>query len=119
MGELEDLESGLKELEREREVLAARIGLLRAEEPKSRMLTAAELCPLRGTPAFDSIPETPNHKIELFLRLFRCRESEQPKTSLTLQSQDIADRFTRCFDFDRTRPRSGVFASKYPSSTGP
>jgi hypothetical protein len=32
-----------------------------------------------GIPAALSVPETPSQKIELFLKLFRCRESVYPK----------------------------------------
>jgi superfamily II DNA or RNA helicase len=81
MSELEDLERRLKELESERETLQGRIRLFRAKEPEAVPVefTAMEPRSIFGTPASDLIPETPGQKIELFLKLFRCRESVYPK----------------------------------------
>lgn len=80
MGELDDLERRLKEIEDERERITARIRVLRAEEAKTRLVTPAPTRrQLLGSLASDSVPESPAQKVELFLKLFRCRESVFPK----------------------------------------
>ncbi len=75
---LDKLELALKELERERESIISRLSLLTAREPESRP-AALSPRPLLGSPASLTVPEVPAQKVELFLRLFRCRESVYPK----------------------------------------
>lgn len=75
---LGELELALKELERERESLIERLKLLRASEPTITP-TAEEPKPLLGEPVSLSVPVTPAEKVDLFLKLFRCRESVFPK----------------------------------------
>ena len=71
--ELETLESRLRELQGESSSVQARIDKLRVAqisiEPRIRL----------GTPAVSSPPESVAGKIDLFLRLFRCRESVYAK----------------------------------------
>ena len=78
MSEREDLERRLKELERERESITARLKLLKASEPEL-VLVSSTPGRLLGTPASDCVPESPAQKIDLFLMLFRCHESVFPK----------------------------------------
>ena len=52
--------------------------LLSASEPEP-VLVSSSPGPILGAPASESVPETPAQKIELFLKLFRCRESVFPK----------------------------------------
>jgi hypothetical protein len=78
VSEREDLERRLKDLERERENIVDRLRLLRASEPMPASVSLTP-GPLLGTPVSESVPETAGQKIDLFLRLFRCRESVFPK----------------------------------------
>ena len=81
MTEREDLERRLKELDRERHSIADRLQLLRTKKSIAAPVELIVLCsrPLLGIPTSESIPTTPAQKIELFLKLFRCRESVYPK----------------------------------------
>lgn len=85
MSEREDLERrlielqlALKELGHERDSITNRLNLLRAAEP-TPIFTFSDPGQLLGTPVSTAVPETPAQKIELFLKLFRCRESVFPK----------------------------------------
>lgn len=76
MSEREDLERRLKELDRERDNITDRLKLLKTSESVPAVSSSVLLL---GTPALDSVPSTPAQKIDLFLKLFRCRESVYPK----------------------------------------
>jgi hypothetical protein len=75
---LVELQRSLKELDRERDNIVGRLKLLRASEPPSIFVRSSP-GPVLGTVASESVPETPGQKVELFLKLFRCRESVYPK----------------------------------------
>lgn len=81
MSEIDDLERRLKELEREREAINERIKRLQVREPAVSYAVPpiSESRPLLGIPASINVAETPAQKLDLFLRLFRCRESVFPK----------------------------------------
>jgi hypothetical protein len=80
VSETDDLERRLKELERERELINERLKKLRVQEPAAQYLSLEQkTSALRGYPASATVPETPSQKLELFLKLFRCRESVFPK----------------------------------------
>lgn len=81
MSETDDLERRLKELERERESINERLKKLRVREPAVAYVTSpvSEIHPLRGQPPVQSTPVTQAQKLDLFLKLFRCRESVFPK----------------------------------------
>lgn len=78
MSEREDLERRLKEIERERESIAGRLKQL-AETEKAPRLQGLNPPANLGTPASAAVPATSAEKVELFLSLFRCRESVFPK----------------------------------------
>ncbi len=91
MSERGDLERRLGELERERENIMGRLALLRASEATISPGEEAPR-PVLGQPASASVPVTPHEKIDLFLTLFRCRESVFPKL---WQSEERVDRRRR------------------------
>ena len=78
MGEREELEQRLKELDRERESIVGRLSLLQARDLEPSPIPSVPEAML-GTAASEIRPETPAQKIELFLKFFRCRESVFPK----------------------------------------
>lgn len=73
--EEEPLERRLLEIETERQSILDRLKELKAPKKK----TEAKDIPLRGLATVLRTPVTPQEKIELFLTLFRCRESVFPK----------------------------------------
>ena len=81
--QLVDLELAAKELERKRAEISGRLKLLTAKEPDAArsLISRQEWAnrPLLGVPACISPPVAPPQKVELFLKLFRCRESVFPK----------------------------------------
>lgn len=82
MSEIDDLERRLKELERERDEIHARIKQLRVREPQVVYAPAIALpvcVDTRGSQSTRPLPTTDAEKIALFLKRFRCRESVFPK----------------------------------------
>ena len=71
--EIKSLEERLRQLEEESRTVRSRLTLLRLQEETK----AAER--KYGLPVTDRIPHSPEEKIQLFLRLFRCRENVYPK----------------------------------------
>ena len=70
------IELRLRELEAEKSDLLAQLEGARAEcEPPA----SAGKVSILGRPASSSVPATPDEKIDLFLKLFRCREDVYPK----------------------------------------
>lgn len=82
MSETDDLERRLKALDAERESIANRLEKLRlgSAAVSYTALPDFENHALRGYPASIVVPTTPVQKVELFLKLFRCRESVFPQT---------------------------------------
>lgn len=77
--QLWDLELRLKNLDAERaEVLKSIEDLRLAAYRETKLPQVAELSIL-GRPLLNSAPVTPDEKIDVFLKLFRCRESVYPK----------------------------------------
>jgi hypothetical protein len=68
------IESRLEALAGERNLLVVELSTLRAAAP-----TNSELPPFLGLPVAARVPESSEEKIDLFLRLFRARESVFPK----------------------------------------
>lgn len=60
----------LLEIEKEKTVL---------EKELSELISLKSISGFTGTPAFTEPPVTPEQKIELFLKLFRCREDVYPR----------------------------------------
>jgi superfamily II DNA or RNA helicase len=71
---IREIESQLSALEGERKRLVAELTTL-----QSPARTLNELPGLLGLPALPSAPQTPDEKVDLFLSLFRARESVFPK----------------------------------------
>lgn len=81
MGEenkLKDLEEKLATLEIERAKLILEINLLRSKKFSSQKDNSLPPV-LFGTSCLENPPQTPQSKIDLFLKLFRCREDVYPK----------------------------------------
>jgi superfamily II DNA or RNA helicase len=72
-----EIERKLLQLEAEKKTLEAELSNLR--NSVAQPLASAKSDPLLGRPASESIPSTSPEKIELFLKLFRCRGSVYPK----------------------------------------
>jgi hypothetical protein len=71
--EIKSLEERLMKLEEESRAIRGRLVLLRLQDEN----TEAEQ--KYGLPVTDKIPQSPQEKIQLFLRLFRCRVNVYPK----------------------------------------
>jgi len=71
--DIRSLENRLREIEEEKTRLLTRLAVLKAAE------SPLVACPVLGRPVSDRIPESTTEKINLFLKLFRCRESVYPK----------------------------------------
>ncbi len=74
---LKDLEEKLAKLDSDRANLIVQINNLR--NSKFSKKTDTELPKLLGRVPVVKIPHTPQEKVELFLKLFRCRENVYPK----------------------------------------
>ncbi|OFZ51946.1 MAG: hypothetical protein A2381_01425 [Bdellovibrionales bacterium RIFOXYB1_FULL_37_110] len=72
--EISNLEKHLLEIESEKQSILNRLKELRAMATQSKTPR-----PLLGHPTFQHIPESPEDKIALFLKLFRCQQSVYPK----------------------------------------
>jgi hypothetical protein len=72
---ISEIEERLRALKAERHALEAELAALRAASKATRNPT--EL-PTLGIPAADSSPVTFAEQVDLFLRVFRCRESVYP-----------------------------------------
>ncbi|MCI0602920.1 hypothetical protein L0156_07890, partial [bacterium] len=70
--ELEDL---LRQLDVQRKKIAEELSTLRSQE----LARTGDLPRILGTAACSKTPQTAEEKIQLFLTLFRCRESVYPK----------------------------------------
>ncbi len=68
---VEELESRLRELNSERKEILSELSILRHRD--------YVLPPLVGTFLGAKTPDSPNEKIDLFLKLFRCREDVYPR----------------------------------------
>jgi superfamily II DNA or RNA helicase len=71
---IRDIETRLEAIEGERRTLVQELSALRASG-----LSESDLPPLLGLPAAARAPSTPGEKVDLFLLLFRARESVFPK----------------------------------------
>ena len=71
---ISEIEARLSELEGERKRLVVELTTL-----QSSTRSPDELPALKGLPALPSPPQTPDEKVDLFLSLFRARESVFPK----------------------------------------
>lgn len=67
---IESIRQRLLEIEKEKTVL---------EKELSELISSKGISGFAGTPAFSEPPVTPEQKIELFLKLFRCREDVYPR----------------------------------------
>ena len=78
---LAELDLASKKIERERGDISGRLKLLQAKESSPALhtvpLEAGAGRPIIGIPVSQSAPVTPDEKVDLFLKLFRCRESLQ------------------------------------------
>lgn len=68
------IKSELQQIESRREVLLSELKELTSQDAEAE-ISATFL----GEKAFDKAPETPEEKIQLFLRLFRCRSDVFPR----------------------------------------
>lgn len=68
-----EIEKRLSDLEKEKGTLLTELSSLRASA------TPEKETPILGLPALHSAPATSTEKIELFLKLFRCRDDVYPK----------------------------------------
>jgi len=75
--DLQQLEHKLAALDAERAKLILEITNIRNASRTDR--SPKKLLPLLGTPALNACPISPAEKIQLFLKLFRCREDVYPK----------------------------------------
>ncbi|MFA6569222.1 MAG: hypothetical protein WCS96_13500, partial [Victivallales bacterium] len=71
--EIKSLEERLRKLEEESRAIRSKLVLLKLQDEN----TAAGQ--KYGLPITEKIPQSPQEKIQLFLRLFRCRENVYPK----------------------------------------
>ena len=71
--EIKSLEERLRKLEEESRAIRSRLVLLKLQDENTS--AGKEY----GLPITDKIPQSPQEKIQLFLRLFRCRENVYPK----------------------------------------
>ena len=74
--DLNELEKRLSEIDSERSKLIIKINSIRSSQQTERKNNPP---PLLGRPSSNKIPSTPSEKVELFLKLFRCREDVYPK----------------------------------------
>lgn len=74
---LKDLEEKLATLDTERAKLILEINSLRSQRINGKRTEA--LPAILGRISLTTIPQTPQEKIDLFLKLFRCREDVYPK----------------------------------------
>jgi hypothetical protein len=74
---LKDLEEKLTTLDTERAKLILEINSLRSQRISGKRTEA--LPAVLGRVSLTTIPQTPQEKIDLFLKLFRCREDVYPK----------------------------------------
>ena len=74
-----DLELRLKNLDAERSEVLKSIEELRLAAYRETKLPQVAEISILGRPLLNSIPVTPDEKIAVFLRLFRCRENVYPK----------------------------------------
>ena len=68
------IKSELQQIESRRQVLLSELRELTSQDPETE-ISATYL----GVKAFDKEPETPEEKIQLFLKLFRCRSDVFPR----------------------------------------
>ncbi len=71
--EIEYLQKRIKDLENESQAIRSRLVFLKLQEENKN--TGEKY----GIPLTEKVPRTPDEKIELFLRLFRCRGNVYPK----------------------------------------
>jgi hypothetical protein len=74
---LKDLEGKLATLDTERAKLILEINSLRSQRINGKRTEA--LPAILGRISLTTIPQTPQEKIDLFLKLFRCGEDVYPK----------------------------------------
>lgn len=68
------IKSELQQLESRRQVLLSELRKLMSKDSEAEISTT-----FLGEKAFDKEPETPEEKIWLFLKLFRCRSTVFPR----------------------------------------
>jgi hypothetical protein len=69
---IKTIEDRLRQIDAERKALADELISIRSQ-------SISQARPFLGLPVHDMPPETPDEKVELFISLFRCRETVYPK----------------------------------------
>ena len=101
MTEIEQIKSRLREIDLERNELLRKLNDLKNQQEKNPV-------EILGTHIFDKVPDTPEEKVNLFLRLFRCREDVYPRRWVNNKTNKSGYSPVCIYEWDREFCRKGT-----------